>query len=72
MLLAMTKTKAPPPPQSLRQAHKHAPACGCFGFTQADLEKPRHEEIDAQTFARCYSESYLITSKSNLKRRGPA
>lgn len=67
MLLEMTKTKAPPPPH----AHKPPPACGCFGFTQADLERPRHEEIDAQTFARCYSEQYLITPKSGLKRKAP-
>lgn len=63
MLLAMTRTKAPPP----LTAHKPPPACGCFGFTQADLERPRHEDIDAQTFARCYSESYLITKASTLK-----
>lgn len=69
MLLAMTRTKAPPPPVV---AHKPPLLCGCFGFTQADLERPRHEEIDAASFARCYSEQYLITPASSLKRKGRA
>ena len=66
MLLAMTRTKATPPPTE----YKPPLLCGCFGFTQADLERPRQEDIDAQTFARCYTEGYLITKNSNLKPRG--
>jgi hypothetical protein len=47
-------------------AHKAAPASGCFGFTESDLAPRRHDEIDANLFARCYSDSYLISEKRNL------
>jgi hypothetical protein len=49
-------------------AHKAAPASGCFGFTKGDLAPRRHDEIDANLFARCYSDSYLISEKRNLPR----
>lgn len=48
--------------------HKQAPACGCFGFTRCDLAPRRASEIDAQMFARCYSESYLITATRTLPK----
>lgn len=48
--------------------HKQAPACGCFGFTACDLAPRRGSEIDAQMFARCYSESYLITATRQLPK----
>jgi hypothetical protein len=49
-------------------AHKQAPACGCFGFTSGDLAPRRGSEIDAQLFARCYSDSYLITATRQLRK----
>ena len=35
---------------------RHAPAEGCFGYTQAHLVEPRACEMEAELFARFYTE----------------
>jgi hypothetical protein len=62
-MIADIKTEARKP-----TVHKEPPACGCFGFTKCDLAPRRGSEIDAQLFARCYSESYLITATRQLPK----
>lgn len=37
-------------------ARRIAPASGCFGFTRANLAERRQCEMDAELFARFYSE----------------